>query len=278
VHTAFDTPAERADQVIFAAKSLADRLHAGLAAEGLACVRLAATVTFDNGSVQERLWRHEGLLSAAAVAERVRWQLSNWRPGTATEDPGDEPHGGVVRLDLVPDQLVPDTGRQQAIWGDSDITERIERAAERIQAMLGHHAVTRPYLVGGRGPGEQVVRVPVGDLPPQDLPDGPWPGAIPDPQPATVLPQPAPARVTDEYGTDIRLSIRCRTDRPPALLTPSGGPPARVLSWTGPWPARERWWDPAHTRRRARFQLVTTTGTYLVAFENGHWHTEAVYD
>jgi len=278
VHTAFDPPAARADRVIFAAKSLADRLHAGLAAEGLACVRLAAVVTFDDGSAQERLWRHEGLLSAAAVAERVRWQLSNWRPGAATGEGDEDVPGGVVRLELVPDQLVPDTGRQQAIWGDSETTERIERAAERIQSMLGHHAVTRPYVVGGRGPGEQVIRVPVGDLPPQDLPDGPWPGAVPGPQPAVVLPEPAPARVTDEEGADVRLSIRCRTDRPPAVVTAYDRPPARVLSWTGPWPARERWWDPAVARRRARFQLVTTEGAFLLAFENGSWHTEAVYD
>ena len=56
------------------------------------------------------------------------------------------------------------------------------------------------------------------------------------------------------------------------------GRPAPVVAWSGPWPARERWWDPPHARRRAHFQLVTATAAYLLTFENGHWHTEAIYD
>ncbi len=276
VRTAFDPPAGRSDQVIFAAKSLADRLHAGLAGAGLACVRLAVTVTFDDGEVQERLWRHDGLLSATAVAERVRWQLSNWRPADAGAAEG-RAYGGVVLLEFVPDQLVIDTGRQHALWGDSEVTERVERAAERIQAMLGHRSVTRPYLVGGRGPGEQVVRVPVGDLPPRDLPDGPWPTAVPEPGPAVVLPTPSPATVTGADGLPVQLSIRCVPSQPPAEISVDDRP-APVVAWSGPWPARERWWDPAHARRRAHFQLVTPTAAYLLAFENGGWNTEAVYD
>jgi len=31
-----------------------------------------------------------------------------------------------------------------------------------VQSLLGHEAVTRPVLAGGRGPGEQVTLVPFG--------------------------------------------------------------------------------------------------------------------
>lgn len=276
VHAAFDPPAAQADQVVFAAKSLADRLHESLAAEGLACVRLSVEVGFDDGRVQERLWRHEGLLSSLAVAERVRWQLSDWQTNHLDED-DDRPYGGVVFLELVPDQLVPDTGRQQGLWGQSDITDRIARAADRIQAMLGHRAIVRPLLTGGRSPADQVVRVPVGDLPPDRALDGPWPGRIPLPAPAVVPPEPLPATVLDAAGEPVAVSARCEVSAPPALISVNGDPPSPIIAWTGPWPSYEHWWDPAQARRRARFQVVTDSAAYLLTVERGHWHTEAIY-
>jgi protein ImuB len=58
-----------------------------------------------------------------------------------------------------------------------------------------------------------------------------------------------------------------------------GGPFAAIASWTGPWPATERWWDPQRARRRARFQVVTDDGrAFLLAVEGGQWHVEASYD
>jgi protein ImuB len=283
VRAAFDPPAPQADQVVFAAKSLADRMHGSLSAEGLTCVRLAVTVEFADGTEQERLWRHDGELSALAVAERVRWQLSSWttdRPEPGRPEPGRKAvWGGVTALILTPDQLVPDVGRQQALWGQTTVTERIARAADRIQALLGHHAIIRPVLSGGRGPGEQVVRVPVGDLPPANLPDGPWPGRVPGPPPAIVPPEPASATVTDADGVPVRVSARCAVSAPPAQITVPGRTPEQVTAWTGPWPVTERWWDPDSARRRARFQVVTGEGhAYLLTMEGGQWHTEATYD
>jgi len=69
---------------VFAAKTLAEQLHAGLAARGLTCVRVQVQVTWADGGESSRLWRHDGLLAAAGVADRVRWQLDGWRAG-----PGD---------------------------------------------------------------------------------------------------------------------------------------------------------------------------------------------
>jgi len=52
-----------------------------------------------------------------------------------------------------------------------------------------------------------------------------------------------------------------------------------VQSWAGPWPVDERWWDPEHARRYARFQIVGVDGSaWLLAVENGAWWTEARYD
>ncbi|REE94836.1 DNA polymerase Y family protein [Thermomonospora umbrina] len=275
VRADFDPPAQ-AEQVVFAARRLASDLHEGLASGGLTCVRLTVEATFADGGVVERLWRHDGELSTSAVAERVRWQLSAL-PAQA-RDP-EAVWGGVVSLVLAPDQLVPDAGRQQALWGQAAVTDRIARAADRIQALLGHEGVTRPVLTGGRGPGERVVKVPVGDLPPDGGGDGPWPARVPDPAPSIVPADPGAAVLTDAAGVPVGVTARCAVSAPPAHLAIGGGAPVEVVGWTGPWPAVERWWDPERARRRARFQVVTADGrAYLLTLEGGRWHVEAVYD
>jgi protein ImuB len=330
----FDPPAVAAEQVVFAAKALAERLREALAAEGLTCVRLGVEVTGADGRALRRLWRHDGTPSAAAVAERVRWQLSSWRtspppdgaPPGAPPSPDEEGVGGVVSLRLVPDQLARDRGRQEALWGGAAVTETIERAATRIQAMLGHDAVTRPWMTNGRGPGDRVLRVPFGTHPPghpherKSDPNrpparpggdptsivqqpaapwgterasvdnkgpghrrdrrtaGPWPGRVPDPAPAVVHSPPVPVEVVDAAGEPVVVDERCVVSAPPRQVRIAGRV-RPVSAWTGPWPARERWWDPARARSRFRFQMVTDDGrAYLLTLEGKLWHAEATYD
>ena len=285
----FDPPAGQAEPVVFAAKGLAEQMLAGLAARGLTCQRVRVEVVREDGTETGRLWRHEGLLSALAVAQRVRWQLDGWGPARAGGDePADESAhvGGITVLRLVPDQLVPDEGRQLGLWGDELVSDRVERAAVRLQAMLGHQAVTHPVLAGGRGPAEQVMQVPFGDLRVPRLPaDRPWPGRIPSPAPATVYPVPVSAQVTDASGRPVTVDGRAAVSASPAVLA---GPVLAgelaaeglaVIAWAGPWPVTERWWDEQYATRRARFQLVTGDGTaWLAAIERGRWQIEARYD
>jgi protein ImuB len=309
VSVEFDPPAELSEPVVFAAKALAEQMHAGLAARGLACVRVQAQVTCADGQEIVRLWRHDGLLSALAVAERVRWQLAGWQPargdaderasdkgawdkgawdkGGANERGADERAadeggavGGITLLRLVPDQLVRATGRQLGLWGDAVVSDRVARAALRVQAMLGHGSVVRPLLAGGRDPAEQVTPVPFGDAADPALPSGrPWPGRLPAPAPATVYPVPLPARVIDASGATVTVTGRALVSAPPARLSADGGPLLAVTSWAGPWPVTERWWRPEGARRRARFQLVADDGSaWLAAVQDGQWLIEASYD
>ncbi|MGN6177208.1 MAG: DNA polymerase Y family protein [Streptosporangiaceae bacterium] len=178
----FDPPIRLAEPVVFAAKALAERMHNGLAASGLACVRVQVQVVWGNGQEITRLWRHDGLLSALAVAERVRWQLASCQasqapptadgnqtavripvPIGAGERTTDDYPGGITMLRLIPDQLVRDHGQQLGLWGDAVVSDRVARAAIRVQAMLGHGAVTRPVQAGGRNPADQVTLIPFGD-------------------------------------------------------------------------------------------------------------------
>ena len=282
----FEPPAGLSEPVAFAAKALAEELHTGLAARGLTCVRLRVEVTFADGRENIRLWRHDGLLSELAVAERVRWQLDTWQaaPAAAPSAPSSVPdgpaEGGIARLRLVPDQLVRDTGRQLALWGETVISTRVARAATRVQAILGSGAVTRPLLAGGRDPAEQVTLIPFGDAGIPALPAGrPWPGHIPPPAPATVYDPPLPAEVTGEAAVPVEVTGRAAISAPPAWLSANGGPWLAVTAWAGPWPVTERWWTAIAARRRARFQLVTEDGTaWLAAVQGGQWTLEACYD
>ncbi len=282
VHLELDPPVTDLGPVAFAGKHLADELYGRLAARGLACTRLMVVAETEHGERHERLWRHEHAFTAAALTERVRWQLEGWASGSAA------PTGGIVLLRLVPDEVVPDAGRQLAFWGGrTQADERAARAAARLMGLLGPEAVTVAEWRGGRDPATVVAAVPVAavDLaerearvapPPQG---GPWPGSVPAPSPASVLVAPLPAEVVDAAGVSVTVDGRCLVSAAPARLAVAGAPGRRVVAWAGPWPADERWWDPAGHRRRARFQLLTDDGAaHLAVLEAGRWWVEAAYD
>lgn len=276
----FDPREPRAEPVVFAAKALAMSLHDGLAARGLTCVRVQVTVTWADGRESSRRWRHDGLLSAAAVADRVRWQLDGWHPAPRDQVAGDEnTPGGIAALRLRPDLLVRAAGQQLALWGETPVSDRVARAAMRVQAMLGHEAVLRPVLGGGRNAGDQVTPIPFGEKTEPRLPaDRPWPGRVRGTAPGLVFPAAREADVTDDAGRAVTVSGRCALSAAPARLAVHGEPSRRVTGWAGPWPLHERWWDPSAARRRARFQLATADGrAWLAVVKDGRWLVEAGY-
>ncbi|MEE3917918.1 hypothetical protein V2I01_02265 [Micromonospora sp. BRA006-A] len=115
----YDEPVDRVDAAAFAARMLAERLHERLAGYGLACTRLGIEAVTAHGQELHRVWRHDGLLTAAAIADRVRWQLDGWlsssngRGGTRPA----RPTAGIVRLRLVPDGVLAQAGLQPGLWG-----------------------------------------------------------------------------------------------------------------------------------------------------------------
>jgi protein ImuB len=274
----FDPPEPRAEPVVFAAKALADRLHDGLAARGLTCVRVQVRATWADGQESSRRWRHDGLLSATAVADRVRWQLDARRPAPP-DDESENIQGGITALRLAPDQVVRAVGRQLALWGEAVVTDRVAHAAMRVQAMLGHEAVLRPVLGGGRNVSDQVTPIPFGETrDPSLAADRPWPGRVVGPAPGLVFPAARAAEVTDDAGKTVAVSGRCVLSAAPVRLAVCGEPPRRVTGWAGPWPLSERWWDPPTARRRARFQLTTDDGrAWLAVVRDGRWLVEAAY-
>lgn len=287
-----DPPAERIEAAAFVARGLVDDLQARLDASGSACTRLVIGAESEHGEVHERVWRTEGTFTATAIADRVRWQLDGWLRAGAHR-----PSGGLTRLWLAPDEIVPAGGRQLAFAaagpGGVDAVEAGDRAARalaRVQGLLGVEAVRVPEWRGGRGPGERVSLVPlaaddVAEARPaarRDWVVEPWPGAVPDPAPAAVHAPPLRAELVDAAGHPVMVTGRGELVAPPARVRvdrPGSRAFAEVAGWAGPWPCDERWWDPDGHRRRARLQVVTPDGVaYLLAVEGSRWSAEATYD
>jgi protein ImuB len=181
VSDTYDDPLERVDVAAFAGRVLAERLHDRLAAHGLACTRLGIEAVTADGQELHRVWRHDGMLTATAIAERVRWQLDGWLTG-ARRGAVNRPTAGLVRLRLIPDGVLVHLGLQPGLWGDAGAErERAHRALSRIQGLLGPESVLTAVLGGGRSADDQVRLVPWGDEREPARPGG---------DPATPLPGP----------------------------------------------------------------------------------------
>ena len=292
----YDDPLDRVDAAAFAARALAERLHDTLAGHGLACTRLGIEAVTAHGQELRRVWRHDGLLTAAAIADRVRWQLDGWLSGTSRR-PGDgragpaRPTAGISRLRLIPEGVLAHAGLQPGLWGETgEERERAHRALSRVQGILGPESVVTAVLGGGRSPADQARLVPWGDERTPSRPAAPpWPGRLPAPAPAVVLPAPLPAAVYDTAGELVGVTARLEVSAAPARLAAGTAAPARlaagtagtveIIGWAGPWPVDERWWAPAEARRRARFQVCLADGTaMLLSLAGGQWSVEAIYD
>lgn len=284
VSVELDPPAETVGPAAFLARGLAEELHDRLWARGSACTRVVIGAETEHGEHLERVWRAEGALTAAAIADRLRWQLDGWLQGSARH----RPTAGISRLWLTPEEIVPAGGRQLGFWGSDVATaDRASRAVARVQGLLGVGSVAVPEWRGSRDPATRIALVGAEAV---DLtverPDagrarvaGPWPGGLPTPSPARVHAEPTAAEVVDADGEPLQVSGRGFLSATPARVSVAGGPWAEVVAWAGPWPLEERWWDQARRRRRARLQVVTADGqARLVVLEQGAWHVEATYD
>ena len=292
-----DDPAAQSSAVVFVAKQLADELAGTLAADGRVCTRLVVLLESEHGERSERSWYRSGGLTAAAMVERIRWQLDAWIGLPTGSD--HELTGGISLVRLSPEEVRADEGVQLGLWGgQSDADRRAARTIARLTTLTSDDAVTVPVWHGGRLPADRYRWVPAATV---DLehraashagtgsgPTGPWPGSLPSPSPATVFAEPVPAELLDENGDPLTVTGRGTVSGSPATLhllsgdAASGwrrGRPRPVVGWAGPWPVEERWWEPERHRRLARFQVVTDDQCgYLVVAEHRRWWISARYD
>lgn len=301
-----DPPLERVDQAAFVGRGLAVRLHAGLAAAGVACVRLAVVARLADGRAVRRVWRCAEPLSAEATADRVRWQLDGWITGGALSGTSAETAAGAIaELCLEPLEVVPAGHLQEGLWGAAGLSDgRARRALQRVQGLLGTESVQVVAATGGRGPEQQIATVAYGEiLPVQAGQEGPWPGMLTGPAPAVVAPPPtyrlrveregrwhlvplgAGVELLDTGGVAVRAGERGLLSASPARLRWTA-PGARsaigeldLSGWSAPWPVDEAWWRGGELRLRMQVAPVGAAALLLSAAAGATvWNVEGVYE
>ena len=315
VEYVFEEPAQRVEQLTLVARHVAERLDAALLEAGVRCGKVRIVARTEHGQELERVWRTDVGSRAGAFAahmtDRVRWQLEGWLSGTSD---GPE-RAGLSSLGVVAEDVMPLGSEQSYLWGGvSGADSRAQRTLERVQGLLGPEGVLAVREQGGRSPRDRVLALPWG----QELTEArriahPWPGRIPDPAPATVLTVPAEVQVLDAGGSPVSVDRRLALSAPPTWVRLQADPrdelalaanrhpasghvgrvegpvwdrPRPVEAWAGPWPIAERWWSEDGSRR-AYLQVALQasdrhgndgTLAVLVAFSDGGWALEAIYD
>ncbi|QKT12675.1 DNA polymerase Y family protein [Rhodococcus sp. W8901] len=271
-----DPPIDRIDAAAFAGRAMAERLHAKLSGAAVVCTRLQVSATTGNGEHLTRTWRCAEPLTPEGTADRVRWQLDGWLTGRS----GSRPTAGISVLRLEPVEVVAAGALQLGLWGGvGEGDERARRALIRVQGLLGGESVRVGVLSGGRGPAERITLVPLGDeLVPESDPTAPWPGRLPEPAPATVLPNIPTVSLEDRAGGAVQVTERGEFSAVPARLR-WGSRDWEVQGWAGPWPVDERWWDVSAARAAARAQvLLAESRALLLICEGGRWGVEGIYE
>ncbi|MGO1769613.1 MAG: DNA polymerase Y family protein [Microbacterium sp.] len=260
-----EPPLELAEQVAFAARRTTDAFCDAIGQEGLVCTAVRIVIEDDAGGRSERVWQHPLSFDAAAVVDRIRWQLEE---GTGREGPA----GAVALVRIEPEAVDDGAAHQPALIGHGP-NERAHHAMTRVQALLGHRGVLSPSIGGGREAREREVLRPWADGAAPAGRERPWPGSLPAPLPAVIFRERRAALVLGPRGDAVSVDERGLLSAPPATL--DGRP---VGSWAGPWPLVERDWDADRSRAAYRFQLVDDTGAAWLATRDGdRWWIEGRY-
>ena len=282
----FELSVEDVNVVVATARTVADELVTHLNNQGVSCVRLHICMQTDHGEQSDRLWYQPEGLTAAAMAERVRWQMDAWIATRGLTS-------GVVLLRYLPVGLRAREGRQLGLWGGStQADEWAARAIERLTTMLGADSVRVAQWRGGRDVSEVFALTPAAVVDMERraasevIKETVWSGALPTPSPSIVYDEPLLAVVDDASGCAVSVSGRHELSASPAHVV-IGRHAYNVVSWAGPWPVEERWWDPLRQRRAVRMQMVlardaedtvrTTTHAVVMVLEHGEWWMTARY-
>ncbi|WP_299056149.1 DNA polymerase Y family protein [uncultured Nocardioides sp.] len=281
----FEPAVDNVEVLSFSIRRTADAFVAGLAHHGLAATEVRVEVETEDapGVAVGRDWLHPRVFTAADLVDRLHWQLSGSTRGRgvpAGQRTGTQVGSPVTLVRFVPVVAVGEATHAEGLWGGST-DERVARGLAKVQGILGHDAVLVPVLQGGRGPADRQALVPYGERP-VALRDRalPWPGRLPDPQPARVLAEPWPAAMVTGDGRPVVVDDRGAMSGVPGRFRTSAAEPWQpVAAWAGPWPVEESWWEEGGGSRLTRFQVVGVDGrAWLLALAGTEWWTEAGYD
>lgn len=262
------------DHVAFSIRVATEDYVNRLSAAGVVCTRVRITVGFDNAQHGTRVWLHPRFFSASELVDRVRWQLEQ----QARDDPQQhETPPGVVSVFY--EALSPEErdSHEPGLWGQGP-DARVHHVFSRVQSLVGAGGVLTARTQTSRFPGATHVLTTWGEKVVPSEHQGPMPGALPKPFPGTVFSHPRDVLLYDSAGQHITVENATLSHAPARLVL--GQRELVLVSWAGPWPVSERWWDERHARYAHRVQVLDERGVgwLLTSAQGTLWRLEARYD
>lgn len=300
----FDEPVSDQQIIINSVQRMAVAFTEYYSVHGSVCVRIVISFESEAGKRSERLWYRPQGLTTSAIIENAKWQLEAWLASQLAGDISGDPEShalenyalenhGLVRVQLIADEVRTDTAQQLRLWGGSTQTdETATQAIGRLSELLGSSAVQVAKWQGGRDVLDSYELVSathaqtIGSASSHEqISAQKWRGALPNPSPSVVYSEPIQVQINDQFGKLLSVSARHELSASPVSVI-IGSTHYKVNSWAGPWPVEERWWDSARSRRLVRLQLVCEKITadsalqilaMLAILEHGEWTVAAIY-
>ena len=300
----FDEPVSDQQIIINSVQRMAVAFTEYYSVHGSVCVRIVISFESEAGKRSERLWYRPQGLTTSAIIENAKWQLEAWLASQLAGDISGDPEShalenyalenhGLVRVQLIADEVRTDTAQQLRLWGGSTQTdETATQAIDRLSELLGSSAVQVAKWQGGRDVLDSYELVSathaqtIGSASSHEqISAQKWRGALPNPSPSVVYSEPIQVQINDQFGKLLSVSARHELSASPVVVI-IGATHYKVNSWAGPWPVEERWWDSARSRRLVRLQLVCEKITadsvpqilaMLAILEHGEWTVAAIY-
>jgi protein ImuB len=273
----FEPALDRIDQLAFALRGTAELFVQTLREHTLVCTVVTIFVATEDGLLTERTWRHPRWFTAADLIDRVRWQLQGeGRANSGLAAP-------VVRVTISPDRVDAVANHEAGLWGTGP-DERIHHALTRVQGLVGHDGVVTAVIGGGRMLADRQRWVPWGDaaaVAHDARASRPWAGSLGGLLPATVYHSIPAVTLIAADGAPVGIDDRGAFLASPSRFSPgeTGRDLREVVSWGGPWPVLERWWDPENAVAVHRAQIVDESGdAWLLLLGDAGWRAEARYD
>lgn len=277
----FEEPITDQQTLLNNVQIMAEELSDYFVKHGAICVRLILKFESETGVHSERLWYRPQGLTARAITESAKWQIESWSHKSA-----------LVRVQLIADEVRTDTARQLKLWGGvTQVDETASRAIGRLTELLGSTAVHLVKWQGGRDLQDNFQLVSASHFQSRhnelnaSVVKPKWRGSLPTPSPSVVYSEPLLVQVVDKDKNLLRVSARHELSAEPAQIIISREN-YKIISWAGPWPIEEKWWDTARSRRLVRLQVVIEkflpdgsqqVQALLVALEHGEWSIAAIY-
>ncbi|NDF66639.1 MAG: DNA polymerase Y family protein, partial [Actinobacteria bacterium] len=277
----FEEPVVDQQTLLNNVRAMAEEFSEYFVKHGAICVRLILKFESETGAHSERLWYRPQGLTARAITESAKWQIESWSNKSA-----------LARVQLIADEVRTDTARQLKLWGGvTQVDETASRAIGRLTELLGSTAVQIVKRQGGRDLQDDFQLVSVSHFRPTQNESNAstkkpkWRGSLPTPSPSVVYSEPLLVQVVDENKNLVRVSARHQLSAEPTQLI-INQQSHKIVSWAGPWPIEEKWWDTARSRRLVRLQVVVEKSSpdgsqqvqaLLVTLEHGEWSIAAIY-